>query len=376
MQRLTLILRRDYPGTRRELPVIRFGSTGARPKAYLQAALHAEELNGTLLLQVLAARLEALEQAHCLLGEIVLVPCANPIGLSQMVNDRHLGRFHLPDRVNFNRGFPNLANVVNALCIDTSTSTGDGTNPSSLRQQLVAHLQDTRPESEWHDNQRQLLALAVDADLILDLHCESVGVLHLYQSSPIWPQGAALAEDLQVAAVILNRIDPTELSFSEANALPWLVARERHLIEAHQLPTVATVELRGYGQLSEASLARDADNLLRHLARSGLIDAPITSTESRTITPTLLDAMEVGYADFAGVVLYTKDVGERVEVGEIVARIHDPFADRTEVVQSRGSGVLFARRPSASLVRPGTVLFRIAGNEPLAHRRDRGSVDD
>ena len=39
------------PGTRREIEVLRFGTPGARPKAYLQAGLHADELPGMLVLQ-------------------------------------------------------------------------------------------------------------------------------------------------------------------------------------------------------------------------------------------------------------------------------------------------------------------------------------
>ena len=36
------------PGTRRSIAFHRFGRAGARPKAYLQAAIHANELPGAM----------------------------------------------------------------------------------------------------------------------------------------------------------------------------------------------------------------------------------------------------------------------------------------------------------------------------------------
>ncbi|MDH3689406.1 MAG: succinylglutamate desuccinylase/aspartoacylase family protein [Gammaproteobacteria bacterium] len=47
------------PGSRRTLKVMRFGSPGARPKAYLQAGVHADEIPGLLVLHHLIQRLNA-----------------------------------------------------------------------------------------------------------------------------------------------------------------------------------------------------------------------------------------------------------------------------------------------------------------------------
>ncbi|MFO1072844.1 MAG: succinylglutamate desuccinylase/aspartoacylase family protein [Geminicoccaceae bacterium] len=72
------------PGTARHLVVQRFGAAGARPGAYLRAALHAfDELPGVLVLHHLARLLAEAEAAGRVLGEVVLVPLANPIGLAQ-----------------------------------------------------------------------------------------------------------------------------------------------------------------------------------------------------------------------------------------------------------------------------------------------------
>ncbi len=74
------------PGTAREVMLHRFGSPGARPKAYFQAAIHADEIPALLAAHHLVQRLMAAEADGAVRGEVVVVPFANPIGLDQQVN--------------------------------------------------------------------------------------------------------------------------------------------------------------------------------------------------------------------------------------------------------------------------------------------------
>ena len=100
-------------GTSRELCVYRFGQAGARPKAYIQAALHADELPGILVVHELRKLLSKADESGELVGEVVLVPAANPIGLAQDLLGVHHGRFALADGQNFNRGFADLTKDLN-----------------------------------------------------------------------------------------------------------------------------------------------------------------------------------------------------------------------------------------------------------------------
>src|SRR3546814_14407 len=83
------------PGTARELVVHRFGQAAARPKIYLEAALHADETPGLLGLHHLYGLLEEADRRGGIAGEIVLVPYANPIGLAQFSNGDHAGRYEI-----------------------------------------------------------------------------------------------------------------------------------------------------------------------------------------------------------------------------------------------------------------------------------------
>ena len=59
----TITLPRMTPGTDRQIVVHRFGRAGARPKVYLQAAIHANELPGAMLLHHLMPLLVAADRA-------------------------------------------------------------------------------------------------------------------------------------------------------------------------------------------------------------------------------------------------------------------------------------------------------------------------
>ena len=78
------------PGTGRSIAVHRFGVAGGRPKVYLQAAIHANELPGAMALHHLMPMLVAADRAKRIRGEIVVVPTVNPIGLAQLVGNNHL----------------------------------------------------------------------------------------------------------------------------------------------------------------------------------------------------------------------------------------------------------------------------------------------
>ena len=82
---------------------------GARPKVYLQAAVHANEFPGAMALHHLMPQLVKADAAGRIVGEVVVVPTVNPIGLSQLVGNNHLGRYDQLGRDNFNRNWLDLA---------------------------------------------------------------------------------------------------------------------------------------------------------------------------------------------------------------------------------------------------------------------------
>jgi len=110
MERIDHPLPWNHLGSERHISVFRFGS-GER-KAYIQASLHADELPGMRTAWELKKHLGELEAQGALNGVIELVPVANPLGLGQLLQGNHQGRFEAGSGKNFNRDFVELSEPV------------------------------------------------------------------------------------------------------------------------------------------------------------------------------------------------------------------------------------------------------------------------
>jgi predicted deacylase len=356
------------PGTRRQLLVQRFGRPGARPKAYLQAALHADELPGVLVLGHLTRLLGAVERIGRLKGEIVLVPAANPIGLAQSVMGSHLGRYDLAPMTNFNRGWPDL--VAN-LPADLATQLGPDprANVAVVRAALVAAGDSLPALGENAFLRRTLVGLAVDADIALDLHCDAEAALHLYLGDPLWPDAQDLAAEIGAEAVLLAE-ESGGNPFDEMLSAPWWQLARR--FPEHPIPQgclSGTVEYRGLRDINDEQAEQDAEALLRFLMRRGLIDGAPGPLPPAQCEATPLTGAAMVESPVSGLVLFDLEPGQRVIAGDRLARIIDPLAGPPveAEVTAPTSGMMFARVPPG-LVRAGEVVAKIAGAEPLPGR--------
>jgi uncharacterized protein len=251
-------------GTTRELVSVHFGAAGHGETVYIQASLHADETPAMLTAWMLKKRLADLEAEGRLRGEVVLVPVANPIGLSQHVLGQFLGRFEANSGHNFNRGFPLPSAAALIERAQNRLSRDDAAhNTRVLRGVLCEMLRETRASTEFESLRLVLLTLASDADIVLDLHCSLEATLHLYTSPASWPALEPLARYLGANGVLLAA-DSGGQSFDEVHALLWNDVRVQ-LGDAWPLaaPNIAaTLEHRGQRDVDYATATQDADALV------------------------------------------------------------------------------------------------------------------
>jgi uncharacterized protein len=156
-----------------------YGPKNSGKKAYIQASLHADELPGLLVCHHLINMLERADKLNLIDKEIVIVPFANPIGLSQNFLGMHMGRFNLATGVNFNRGYPNLSDPVAARIEGKLHPTDAAANVELIRAAMRSELDETLVGNGGYQREqeevlkRTLMREAVDADVVLDLHCDT-----------------------------------------------------------------------------------------------------------------------------------------------------------------------------------------------------------
>ena len=351
------------PGTQRELVSLHYGQTGGQ-KAYVQASLHGDELPGMLVAWHLRRQLDALEAAGQISGEIVLVPMANPIGISQFVLHAHLGRFELTTGENFNRHYPDQIAAV-ATAVESQLGSDAATNVALLRRALKAAVQAAPVDTELQSQRRTLLALSCDADIVLDLHCDAQALMHLYTETPCWPDCEPLARFLGSRLTLLAQ-DSGDNPFDEACSQVWW-KWDRHFGGRFPIPQAClsvTVELRGATDVTHELAAADAKHIVDFLRWRGLIggDKPALPEAIGDARP-LAGSMPIK-SPVAGVLTFLKDVGAEVKTGEVLAHVIDPITAQVTELKSPVDGLLFAR-DFLRFANAGMRVAKVAGREAL-----------
>ena len=357
-------LTQGTPGVAIELQSLHFGTPGKGPKATLQAALHADEIPGLLVAHHLRARLAALEAEGRILGEIVLVPVANPIGLTQRVLQSVEGRFDLTSGENFNRHYADLFDTV-ARQVEGRLTFDPTLNVALIRDALREAAAALPARSTLESLRRVLLGLSIDSDIVLDLHCDSQAVMHLYTETSVWPQVEPLARFLGAQAALLADVSGDH-PFDEACSTIWprLATRFGGATPIPSACVAVTVELRGEADVSHEFAQRDAQALVDYLAWQGVISgAPAVLPPARCEATPLAGSMPVN-APHGGVIVYVREPGAQVSAGERLADLVEPMTGLVTPLLSPVDGVFYARE-TRRFVPAGAGVLRVAGREAL-----------
>jgi predicted deacylase len=296
---------------------------GDGPRVHLQAGVHADEIAGMLVLHRLLPQLRAAHDRGVLRGTVTVVPQANPLGLAQFRQGRLLGRFHDATHRNFNRHFHESA-------------------------------ASRRPATTFAAWQRVLLGAACDADIVLDLHTDSEALPYVYLHRSLWPAGRDLAASLGAEIAILWDRDD-DGAFEGAVAAHW--AREGGMRDR----LVATVELRGQSDVSDALAERDADGLLAFLRGRGVIAGPSDAGDWRGEAVPIAH-METVLAPASGVLVHERALGATVDAGERIARIvAHPGVPGSEHVLIAPQAGRIVTRSRERLVAQGDVVAKLTG---------------
>ena len=359
MQTLTHPLISPTLGTARNLTSFHYGPGGGQ-KIYIQSSLHADELPGMLVSWALRRKLEALEAAGKIKGEVVIVPVANPIGLNQHFLGHHMGRFEATTAQNFNRNFHDLAALV--LPVIEARLTGDVEhNRQAIRTATGEALDAIQPDTELQSHRLALQKLSYDADVVLDLHCDWEAAMHIYTNPDLWTEVEPLARYLEAKASLLA-LNSVGNPFDEIHSFCWSDLRGRYG-ERFPIPNGSvsvTIELRGQRNVSYEFAEHDAQAIIEYLTHRGVIDGTAAPMPALEFAATPLAGAEPIVAPISGVLVYRTEVGTWVDAGHEIADIVDPLTDRVVTLKSSVAGVLYARHLSR-FATAGLEFARIAG---------------
>ena len=359
-------------GNARTLKAIHYGDQSAGRKAYIQAGLHADEAPSFVVMHHLIDLFDRADTENKIDGHLLLVPVANPIGVSQWRDEALQGRFDFFNNINFNRDYPDFTAQIAEQVKDRLGSSAED-NVALIRKTAAEILGAISPADEAAALKHQLLLLSFDADVVLDLHCDYQALMHVYLGTPLWPEAADLSAQLG-AEVTLLAADSGVTPYDEAcSRIWWQLAKK---FPDHAIPSAclaATIELRGMADVSHAQGQQDAQNIFWFLQRRGFIKGAAPGVPPLRNEATPLRAVEHLKATAPGVVVFLKAPGDRVDQGDVIAEIVNPLADGSEdritPVKSAVSGIVFSINTDR-YARPGRILAKIAGKEPIKEKGD------
>jgi len=359
MRTETVPLSGPSPGTTRTLTRHHWGQDGDRPKVYLQGGLHADEMPGPLALYHLMQLLDEAEAEGRIAGHVVVVPLANPIGLSEWLLHKPVGRRDLEGAHNFNRGYPDLAALAGDG-LEGQLGPDPAANVATIRAAFGKALAGMKIETEVDELRIRLMEATHDADIVLDLHCDHRAVMHFYASTAR-PEITDLLGRCTGSVLALIEDNSGGNAFDEAHTAPWRALQARFGDRVPSPCFSTTLEYRGQNDVSDATASGDAEGLMAFLAGVGaLTHGPAPGYGPAEEMP-LAGAVEF-MAPMGGIVSWVTQPGDRVIEGQVLGHVTDAAARRRVDIPAPTTGLLFRQELWTSCLK-GQGLCHVAGLE-------------
>jgi hypothetical protein len=250
----------------------RFSGIQPGHTVYVQANLHGAEIAGNPVIVRLLNFFKGLE-ANQLRGELRLVPVCNPLGVNTRAHHFSSGRFNPYDGRDWNRIFwdfeqdaPDLEGFARQY-----RDADIGTIQRAYRDMILAAFAHELAALEspvgvpvYQRYRTRLQQLALDADIVLDLHTSAnQGLVYVYYFRDRTPAIPYLGVDF---AILLDRFDGN--AFDEAFINPWLALESTFAVLGRSLRfdiEAWTLELGSASRLMPLAVERGFQGILNYL---------------------------------------------------------------------------------------------------------------
>jgi predicted deacylase len=316
-----LVVAQNASGRNLNVPVYKFVSSIPGPKVYIQSSIHGAEVQGNA---VLLHILKALQSAN-LKGEVTLVPNCNPVGSNLKSGEYTLGRFDPVNGQNWNRAYHYNESLITEFASKINPNNSVDEIKREYREKLSASIE-KRLENEWGLGLAECLNLklqlmALQADIVLDLHNGPVSTRHIYV--PEYAKDSAKYFNIPHVILIPNTFSG---ALDEATFCPWwslsdtlkgkFPDNEWHFgIEAF------TVEMGSQEVIDIDAGKIDAEGILSYLSYKECFETPIERPKNMARQAVYLSDYKVMYSRFGGMVEYVAKPGQVIKKGDVMARV-------------------------------------------------------
>lgn len=308
-QRRVEIVLPSFYGTPTSLSVYVIRGKKAGPTVFISAAIHGDELNGIEVIR----RLRQLHLLTKLKGTLILVPIVNIYGAI------NLSRY-LPDRRDLNRSFPGHSKGA-----------------------LASRLAKTFFEE-----------IVSKCDLGIDLHTASIHKDNL-------PQVRTNIENEHTLGLAYAFEAPVILHSELRDGSLRAVAQDKGI-------PILLYEAGEALRLDEKSIKIGVKGIINVLRANEML--PVRVKKSSRIKPVLTKNSKWIRAHESGMIQTIKQLGDVVEEGDIIARIHSLFDDQSYEVMAPFDGIIIGKT-QIPLIHEGDAAFHIAALKDIHIAEER-----
>lgn len=302
------------------VPIYRITDNIPGPSVYIQSSIHGAEVQGNVVIYHL---LKALQKTP-IKGEIVLVPNCNPVGTNIKAGEYTMGRFDPVNGTNWNRGYYYDEDRVLAFANTIKDKTNEQEIKTAFRQLWIDAINEklTQPWGLGLAQQLNLTlqSIAVNADIVLDLHNGPVSTRHVY--IPEYAKQAALQFSIPHCIFIPNVFAG---ALDEACFSPWWTLQElleKKFNKGFNFGVEAfTLEMGSQEVIDFEEGKKDAKSIMGYLACKGVLDDSIFKPEKMLRYGVSLQHYKTMFTDFGGMVEYCVKPGQKVAKGEVMAKV-------------------------------------------------------
>ncbi|MFC4701181.1 succinylglutamate desuccinylase/aspartoacylase family protein [Glaciecola siphonariae] len=342
------------------VPIYRISDELPGPTVYIQSSIHGAEVQGNVVIYHLIQALKT----HQIHGDIILVPNCNPVGTNIKAGEYTLGRFDPVNGTNWNRGYFYDETLVNSFVSSVDAQDTTSIIKQKFRQQLKQSIAN-KLNQPWGLGLAQQLNLtlqhiAIDADIVLDLHNGPVSTRHAY--IPEYAYAAAKQFSIPHCIFIPNKFAG---ALDEATFCPWWSlqdALKETTGRSHDFGVEAfTLEMGSQEVIDFDEGQKDAESILGYLACKGVLRYEDFRPSDMERVGVKLEDYKTLYTDFGGMVEYCVAPGERVNKGSVMARVLNidelDNPDAVHEVLAPCNLIVMLHFPSASVL-SGTQLYK------------------
>jgi hypothetical protein len=303
------------------VPVYKFKSDLPGPKVYLQSSIHGAEVQGNIVLFHLLKHLQSAD----LRGEITLVPNCNPVGSNLKSGEYTLGRFDPVNGQNWNRAYHYdkdlIAQFANSINPDSDIDKIKTEYRSKLKMSIEKKLNNMWGLGLAECLNLKLQKMALEADIVLDLHNGPVSTRHIYV--PEYAQDSANFFNIPNVILIPNVFSG---ALDEATFCPWWslknALQEKFPEKEWDFGVEAfTVEMGSQELIEFEAGVADSISILTYLSHKKCFVTKQYSPKEMIRRAVYLKDYKVMFSQFGGMVEYVAKPGTVVEKGGVLARV-------------------------------------------------------